>query len=173
MRMNSAARYQDERDHSIVWAYAKSDDAVGLDLVSEVDADLFRQPLTLELDLPAGATFAQALGLLREGEAVALMPEDLDLRRRFGLPIRARDFGDVRENFSPRGIRRLLARTGFTVEKVFAREKGKRDIGWLMSLYYFVSGWLAEVLGIGISPGLIIIARCANDLIPATDQEAS
>jgi hypothetical protein len=53
--MNSIAKYQDERDHSIVWAYAKSDDEVALDLVCEVDPDLYRQPLTLELGLPARA----------------------------------------------------------------------------------------------------------------------
>jgi len=54
--MNSIATYQDERDRSIVWAYARSDDEVALDLVSEVDPDLYRQPLTLELDVPSGAT---------------------------------------------------------------------------------------------------------------------
>ena len=54
--MNSIAKYQEERDHSIVWAHARSDDEVVLSLVSEVDPDLYRQPLTLELDLPSRAT---------------------------------------------------------------------------------------------------------------------
>ncbi|MGD0111719.1 MAG: polysaccharide deacetylase family protein [Armatimonadota bacterium] len=52
--MNSIAKYVDERDHSIVWARARDDDEVALDLVCEVDTALYRQPLTLELDLPSG-----------------------------------------------------------------------------------------------------------------------
>jgi hypothetical protein len=54
--MNSILQYVEERDHSIVWAHAKSDDEVALDLVSEVGPDLYRQPLVLELEVPSRAT---------------------------------------------------------------------------------------------------------------------
>ncbi len=86
----------------------------------------------------------------------------LDLRRWLGLAVRPDDFGGVRVNFSSRGIRRLLERTGFVIEWTTAREKGKRDIAGLMKLYYSISGWLAEVVGLNVSPGLIIIARRRN-----------
>lgn len=54
--MSTIHQYEQERDHSIVWARPLGDDEVGLDLVCEVAPDLFRQPLSLELDLPARVT---------------------------------------------------------------------------------------------------------------------
>jgi len=83
----------------------------------------------------------------------------LDLRRRLGLALRPDDCSGVRVNFSSRGIRKLLDRTGYVIEWTTAREKGKKDIGFSKTLYYALSGWLAEVVGINVAPGLTIVAR--------------
>jgi hypothetical protein len=47
-------QYDQERERARVWARAEGDDALALDFVCAADPRLFRQPLTLEVDLPAG-----------------------------------------------------------------------------------------------------------------------
>jgi hypothetical protein len=48
-------QYEEERDNAAVWVQADGDDALILDLTVATDPRLYTQPLTLEVDLPAGA----------------------------------------------------------------------------------------------------------------------
>jgi len=59
--MSAIYQYQQERDNSALWARAGGDDALTFDLTCATDGGFFTQPLTLEVDLPAGAVSAEVL----------------------------------------------------------------------------------------------------------------
>ena len=63
--MTAIYEYQQERENAAVWPQAEGDDTLILDLTCGTDPNLYTQPLTLEVDLPAGmgsATVTDAAG---------------------------------------------------------------------------------------------------------------
>jgi hypothetical protein len=78
--------YQEERDGAAAWPWPDGDDALAVDLTCATDANLFTQPLTLEVDLPAGAKSASVTD--SAGGAVVARVEDAGGQRvvRFDVP---------------------------------------------------------------------------------------
>ena len=56
--MTAIHQYDQERENAAVWPHPTEDDALALDLTCGTDLNLYNQPLTLEVDLPPGATTA-------------------------------------------------------------------------------------------------------------------
>jgi hypothetical protein len=75
-------QYEEERDNAAVWVQADGDDALLLDLTVATDPRLYTQPLTLEVDLPAGST---ATVTDAAGKAVAARTEEGSVLR-FDVP---------------------------------------------------------------------------------------
>jgi hypothetical protein len=92
----------------------------------------------------------------------------LDLMRSVGMRIGTGQFGDAKVNFSLAGIVTLLERTGFHVEKVIWRERGKADPRRHMRLFYRISPWLSEYLSCHIAPGMILVARPTQTAVPSS-----
>ena len=68
-------------------------------------------------------------------------------------------FGDAKYNFSYRGIQRLLADTGYRIERVVLNEKGKKIATRTRWLYYKLSLLASHLTGLKLTPGIILVCR--------------
>jgi SAM-dependent methyltransferase len=85
-----------------------------------------------------------------------------DLIRFLRQPLTDRFIGDCKHHFSYRGLRQLLAKAGYCVERVILREKGKRHRDWPSRIYYALTPPLSRLTGCKLTPGLIILARLSS-----------
>jgi hypothetical protein len=100
--INAIQQYEQERKHSRAWAVPDGADAVTVYLTCSTDPGLYTQPLTVEVDLPAG--IAAPVVTAASGETVASRVEEADGQRvvRFDVPpieagysVRAPGIGDA------------------------------------------------------------------------------
>jgi SAM-dependent methyltransferase len=85
-----------------------------------------------------------------------------NIRRRLGMQIPQKRFGDLKYFYSPNGVERLLSRTGFRIECIDWTDKGRRDPRFWESIYYTLSPIANRVSPVKISPGMFIVARPAT-----------
>ena len=72
--MTAIYEYEQERESASVWPQVEGDDALRLELMCGTDPNLFTQPLTIEVDLPAGVKTATVLD--SDGKALACRIEE-------------------------------------------------------------------------------------------------
>jgi len=82
-------QYGCERDHSTVFAHAVGDDLVALFYACELDGHPYRQPLTIEVDLPSSCESAAVIG--PDGTVASHVTVDPDGRRVVRFDVRPRD----------------------------------------------------------------------------------
>ena len=76
-----------------------------------------------------------------------------------GRPISRDLFGDVKHNFTYGGIRLLLEKTGYRIERVVLTEKGKKGMPFPKWLYYKLSPAISRITGLKLTPGMILVCR--------------
>jgi 2-polyprenyl-3-methyl-5-hydroxy-6-metoxy-1,4-benzoquinol methylase len=70
-----------------------------------------------------------------------------------------RVFGDTKHNFSYRGIRSLLERSGFRIERVILSELRRKIATIPRRLYYRSSLIVSRTTGLKLTPGIILVCR--------------
>jgi SAM-dependent methyltransferase len=81
------------------------------------------------------------------------------LMRVVGRTITNDIFGDVKYNFSYRGIRQLLTDCGYQIDSVILNEKGMKIATGTRWLYYKLSLLASHLTGQTLTPGIILICR--------------
>jgi len=82
----------------------------------------------------------------------------LRLLRALRWPITNDIFGDVKHNFTYRGIRSLLQRTSYRIERVILGEK-KKVVPLSKWMYYKLSLIASHLSGLKLTPGIILVCR--------------
>ena len=72
--------------------------------------------------------------------------------------------GDAKYSYSYQGMKELLHKTGFAIEKTFVTEKGKQADSMRKRLFYKFTQLVSETGIVKISPGLIFLCRKREDL---------
>jgi hypothetical protein len=80
-----------------------------------------------------------------------------------GRPISDALAGDVKYNFSYRGIRCLLHEAGYEVTRIYQHERGRRGQRPLTWLYYRLAPLAGRLTGRKLGPGLVLICRPIDD----------
>lgn len=81
------------------------------------------------------------------------------LMRLFGKPVTNDIFGDVKHSFTFHSICLLLEKTGYRIERVVLREKGKKISPLSKWLYYKLSLVASRITGIKLTPGITLVCR--------------
>ena len=81
-----------------------------------------------------------------------------------GMRVPGIAMGDAKYSYSYQGMKELLHKTGFALEKTFVTEKGKQADSMRKGLFYKFTQLVSETGIVKISPGLIFLCRKRGDL---------